>query len=120
MVFEGSGEHDGAQAGGDAVAEVIGVVQVGGDAQPQDADQLVDRSRASRPGEDDRRVLVPTDRVADDPARVLSKPRGLQAGATGLGVSVGVARQYLVPDEVLDEGQGCLLYTSPSPRDGLL
>ena len=38
-------------------------------------------------------------------ARVLAQPRGLQAGAAGLGVRVGVERQHLVADEVLDEGQ---------------
>ena len=38
-------------------------------------------------------------------AGVLAQPGGLQAGAAGLGVGVGVARQHLVADEVLDEGQ---------------
>ena len=38
-------------------------------------------------------------------AGVLAQPRGLQAGAAGLGVGVGVARQHLVADEVLDERQ---------------
>ena len=36
-------------------------------------------------------------------SRVLAQARGLQAGAARLGVRVGVARQHLVADEVLDE-----------------
>ena len=36
-------------------------------------------------------------------ARVLAQPGGLQPGAARLGVGVGVARQHLVADEVLQE-----------------
>jgi hypothetical protein len=61
---------------------------------------------AARAGEDHHGVVVAADGVADDRARVLAQPGGLQAGAAGLGVGVGVARQHLVADEVLDEGQG--------------
>lgn len=53
-------------------------------------DQLVDRQGASRAGEDDHGVLVTTDRIVDDPARVREQPGGLQAGAAGLCVGVGV------------------------------
>ena len=46
----------------------------------------------------------PPTRVADDPPRVLAQPGGLQSGAARLGVGVGVGREHLVADEVLDEG----------------
>jgi hypothetical protein len=42
----------------------------------------------------------------DDLARVLAVAGRLHAGGRGLGVRVGVERQHLVPDEVLDEGEG--------------
>src|SRR4029079_13198821 len=57
------------------------------------------------PREDHYGLLVPAHRVPDDRAGVLPEPGGLQAGARGLGVGVGVARQYLIPDEVLDEAE---------------
>ena len=59
----------------------------------------------ARPGEDHHRLVVAADRLVDDPPRVLAQPGGLQAGAARLGVRVRVARQHLVADEVLDEGQ---------------
>jgi len=47
MVLEGPDEHDGTFLGGDGVADVIAVVQARGKPDPEDADQLVDGSRAS-------------------------------------------------------------------------
>ena len=44
--------------------------------------------------------------IADDAAGVLAQARGLQAGATRLGVGIGVGGQDRVANEVLDEGQG--------------
>ena len=81
------------------------VLERGRDAQPEHADQLGDRAGAARPGEDHDGLVVPADRLVDDPAGILTQPGGLQSGAAGLGVRVGVARQHLVADEVLDEGQ---------------
>ena len=81
------------------------VLHGGGDPQPEDADQLVDRTGAAGPGEDDDRLVVAADRAVDDRAGVLAQPCRLQARATGLGVGVGISRQHLAADEVLDEGQ---------------
>ena len=72
---------------------------------PEDADHLVDRAGRAGAGEDDHGLLVAADRVADDLPGVLAQPGGLQAGAGGLGVGVGVAGQHLVADEVLDEAR---------------
>jgi hypothetical protein len=91
MVFKGPDEHDGALVGRDRVAEVVPVVHVRGNPEPEDADQLGDRPGASRAGEDDLRVVVPANRLVDDSARVLTQSRCLQAGAAGLGVGVGVS-----------------------------
>ena len=60
---------------------------------------------AARAAEHHDRLVVAADGVADDPPRVLAQPGGLQAGAARLGVGVGVGRQHLVADEVLDEAQ---------------
>ncbi len=89
----------------DRIAEVVAVVQLGGDAQAEDADELVDRARAARAGEDHDRLVVAVHRVANDPAGVLAQAGRLQAGSARLGVGVRVARQHLVADEVLDEAK---------------
>ena len=81
------------------------VVEVGGEPQVHDADQLVDRTGGTGSAEDDAGLVVASDRVADDLAGILTQPRGLQAGAGRLGVGVGVAGEDLVADEVLDEAQ---------------
>src|ERR1035437_16038 len=44
VVFKGPDEHDGAFVGRDCVVKVVSVVQVRGNPQSQDADQLVDGS----------------------------------------------------------------------------
>ena len=85
--------------------EAVRVVELGRDADAEDADQLVDGAGRAGAGEDDHGLVVAADRVADDLAGVLAQPGGLQAGAGGLGVGVGVPGQHLVADEVLDEGQ---------------
>ena len=61
---------------------------------------------AAGAAEDHDRVVVAAHGVPDDPSRVLAEPGRLQPGAAGLGVGVGIARQDLAADEVLDEGQG--------------
>ena len=85
--------------------QVVAVVELGRDPQPEDADQLVDGGGAAGAGEDHRGGLVAADVVADQAAGVLAQPRGLQPGAAGLGVGVGVAGQDLMADEVLDEAE---------------
>ena len=66
---------------------------------------LSTRAGGAAAGEDHGGVVVAVHRVVDDPAGVLAQPGGLQAGAAALGVGVGVARQHLVADEVLEERQ---------------
>ena len=98
-------EHDRSLRGRYVPAELVAVLQLGWDAQTEDADEFVDRPGAARAGEDDDRLLVTADRLGDERPGVLAQPAGLQAGVTGLGVGVGVAGEHLVPDEVLDERQ---------------
>ena len=105
VMLERPNEYDGPFCCGDRVAQVITVVQLRGDTKAEDPDELVDRARAARASEDHHRLVIATHCIADDPARVLAQAGGLQAGAAGLGVGVGVARQDLVADEVLDEAQ---------------
>ncbi len=105
VVLERSEEDHRALVGRDRVAEVVGVLERRGDPQPQDPDQLGDRTGAARAGEDHARVLVAADGVVDDRPGVLAQAGGLQAGAAGLGVRVGIAGEHLVTDEVLQERQ---------------
>jgi hypothetical protein len=95
----------GRSVGRDLRGQAVPVVEVGGDAQVEDPDELVDRAGRARAGEDHGTCRRRRRRVADDPAGVLAQPGGLQAGAAGLGVGVGVAGQHLVADEVLEEVQ---------------
>jgi hypothetical protein len=106
VVLVRADEHHRPRLGRDVAAQVMGVLKPAGDAQAEDADELVDRPGAARSGEDDDGVLVAADGVADDRARVLAQPGGLQASAGRLGVGVGVSGEDLVADEVLDEREG--------------
>ncbi len=106
VVLVGADEDHRPLVARDLLAQVPAVLEGGRDAQPEHADQLVDRPGAPRPGEDHHGVVVAVHGVADDAAGVLAQPGGLQAGAAALGVRVGVAGQHLVADEVLEEGEG--------------
>ena len=105
VVLERADEHHRPLPGGICCGQVVPVVEVGGEPQVHDADQLVDRAGRARAAEDHARLVVAADGVVDDLARVLAEARRLQAGARRLGVRVGVARQDLVADEVLDEAR---------------
>ena len=105
VMLERPDEDDRALAARDVLRQVEPVVEVGGEPQVHDPDQLVDRAGGTGSAEDDAGLVVAADRVADDLAGVLAQPRGLQAGAGRLGVGVGVAGEDLVADEVLDEAQ---------------
>ncbi len=82
VVLEGADEDDGTCLDRDVAAQAEARVEVGRDAQVEDADELVHRGRRARATEDDR-VLVPVGvhGFADDVAGVLSVARGLAAGA---------------------------------------
>ena len=87
----------------DALRQAERAIDLAGQADAQDVDQLVDRAGRARAAEDDRVVLVGAHALADDLARVLAVTRRLPAGARRLGVRVAVERHHLAADEVLDE-----------------
>ena len=87
----------------DVGRQVVLVVEDRRDPQAEDPDQLGDRAGAARAGEEHDRVAVAAHGLADDLAGLLAQPAGLQPGAAGLGVGVGVARQHLVADEVFEK-----------------
>ena len=105
VVLVGAEEHHRPLRRRDVLGQRVLVVEHRRHPQPEHADQLGDRTGAARPGEDHHAVVAATDRLPDDLAGLLAQPRRLQPGAAGLGVGVGVARQHLVADEVLDEGE---------------
>ena len=82
VVLVGADEDDRPLLGRDDVAQPVAPIEVGGDAQVEDADELVHRGRRARAAEDDG-VLVAggPDRAADDVARLLAEARGLAARA---------------------------------------
>ena len=106
VVLERADEHDRSLVARDLCRELPLQVEIGRDAQVEDADQLVDRARGPGAGEEHDRVVPASERLVDDAARVLSKPSRLQAGTAALGVRVGVAGEHLVAHEVLEEPEG--------------
>ncbi len=105
VVLVGAEEHHRSLRRRDVRGQVVLVVEHRRDPQAEDADQLGDRARAAGPGEQHHRVVVAPDGLADDLAGLLAQSGGLQTGPAGLGVGVGIARQHLVADEVLEEGE---------------
>jgi hypothetical protein len=89
----------------DARGELVPVIEPARDTQLEDTDQLAHRRCRARAAKDDQVIGSASDRVPDDPPRVLSQPGGLQPGARALGVGVGVPGQDRVADEILDEVQ---------------
>ena len=102
VVLVRADEHDRPPLRRDGLGRPVALVRC---PQAEDADQLVDRAGRAGSAEDDQRVLVAADGVADDPARVLAQAGGLQPGAAGLGVRVRVAGEHLAADEVLQEAE---------------
>ena len=105
MMLERSDEHDRSLACRNVLRQVEPVVEVGGQAQVHDADQLVDGARGAGSAEDHAGFLVAADRILDDPASVLAQPCRLQTGARRLSMGIGVSGQDLLADEILDEAQ---------------
>ena len=103
-------EHERTLVERDVRAQRVSVVEVVGDAQVEDVDELVDRGGHPRPAEDDGVLVGATDGVADDAPRLLAEAAGLEPGPGRLRVRVRVERQHRVAQVVLDEGQraaGC-------------
>ncbi len=99
----GSDEHDRELVRRNRVHEVVARVEVRGEAEVEHVDELVDPRRRTGAAEDERVVGTGTDGVLDDRARVLAESGRLPARARRHGVRVGVERQHLLADEVLDE-----------------
>ena len=91
VVLVGAEEHHRTLGRRDVGGQVVLVVEDRRDPQAEDADQLGDRAGAARAGEEHDGVAVTADGLADDLAGLLAQPAGLQPGAAGLGVGVGVA-----------------------------
>ena len=92
VVLEGPDEDDGTLRRGNRGTESITSIEVGRDAQVEDAYQPIDGTGAPTAGEDHAGRVVAVHRVADDATRVLAQTRGLQPRAARLGVGVGVRR----------------------------
>ena len=105
VMLERPDEHDRSLVRRDLRGEVVAIIEFGGDPQSHDPDQFVDSTGAARAGKDHDRLVIATNGVADEGSSVLAQPRGLEPSAACLGVGVGVARQHLISDELLDEGQ---------------
>ena len=106
VVLEGTDEDDRALPGWDVGAQAVAALEVGRDAQVEDAHELVHGGRRARAAEDDGVLLArrPHGRP-DDVASVLAEARRLQPRARRFGVRVGVEGHDLLADVVLDEGQ---------------
>ena len=76
-----------------------------GDVDTEHADHEVDRTGGAVAGKDHRMFVGGSDAASNDAAGVLTEPCGLQSGARRLRVGVGIEREDLIPDEVLDELQ---------------
>ena len=113
VMLVGADEDDGTLVGLDETAGVPTVLEVRRDAKAENADDLVDGARAPGPCKHDDGLVVTAHGIADLLPSILAQPRRLQSGARALGVRVGIAREHLVADEVLDEGQG-------APRGGVV
>ncbi len=105
VVLERPDEHHRPAITGDVRAQGEAVVEVGRDSEIEYADEPVDRPGRARAAEQHDVLDAAANTLAYESPCVLAEPGGLQAGARGLGVGVGVAGEDLVPDEVLDERQ---------------
>ncbi len=85
--------------------QTVAIVEVGGNTQVHDADQLVDRSSGARAAEDDAGIVVAADSIVNYLASTLAQSSCLQTCSRRFGVRVRVARQHLITNEVFDERQ---------------
>jgi len=77
-MFVRSDEDNRSFFGRNGVAQPVSILQLGRNAQPEDADQLVDGPGAARAGEDDDRLGVAADCFQNQRAGVLAEPGGLR------------------------------------------
>ena len=106
MMFIGADEDDRPLVRRDVVGQAVALVEIGRDAQVEDADELVHRGGGAGPAEDDGMLIAGgADGLADDVSGILAETRGLPTGAARLGVRVGIQRHDLFTDVVLDERQ---------------
>jgi hypothetical protein len=106
VMLVGAHEHDRAFRGRDPLPQVVPLVELCGQPQPEHVHQLVDRTRRAGPREDDRVALrVRTQGLCDDVPCLLPEARRLEARARRLGVGVRIPRQDRGPDVLLEEAQ---------------
>jgi hypothetical protein len=98
-------EHHRPLSGRDLVHQPVAPRGPIGDPQFENADELADCRRGAGPAEDHQVLFAAADRVVDNLPGVFPQSAGGQAGAGALGVGIGVTRQHMVADHVLDEIQ---------------
>ena len=105
VVLERTDEHHRPLTGGNGIDQMVSVVETRRDVDTEHADHEVDRTGGAVAGKDHRMFVGGSDAASNDAAGVLTEPCGLQSGARRLRVGVGIEREDLIPDEVLDELQ---------------
>ena len=81
MVFIRSDEDNRTLVGRDVLAQLILVFERRGNAQPENTDQLVDRSGRARSGEHDGVLVGGAQAATNDRPGLLTEAGGLQAGS---------------------------------------
>ena len=87
------------------VKEVVAIIQVRRYSQVQNTNEFVYRSGRAGASEDHACLVVAVNSVVNDRPSVFAKASGLQAGAGGLGVGIGVPRKHLFNDEAFEKRQ---------------
>jgi len=105
VVLVGTDEDDRSLAGGDQRRQAVPLLEPLWNAEAERTHDLVDRAGGAGTAEEHDIVLRAPDGGVHDAARVVAQAHRLQASGQRLGVRVGVQRQDLVADEVLDEAQ---------------
>ena len=77
VVLERADEHDRTFVLWNLSRQVVAIVEIGGDSQVHDADELVDRPGRTGPTEDHARLVVASDRFVNDRSGIFTKSGGL-------------------------------------------
>jgi len=104
-VLVGTDEDDGSLVSRDCVRQVPLGIQVVRDAQLQDGQHTVNRSRGAGAAEYDAVVHAAANSLVDNGTGIIAQPRRLHASEAGLRVCVGVRRQHLVADAAAARGR---------------